>query len=405
MPDFTASYRLCSLDPHKWTYRLKGSFPKYSEDPCFFSVADDKGNYLDHRSTTGEPDPQEMEDVDVSLDVDLLAGETVITLALRIPGTLVRPTGFVRFLLEGGTGTIRQFGDVRLIPPGCFTDTPEPPQRLNPLNWSLRDRQSLIWSAKVLVSAYDFDDDTVALLNQFKLPGDTVTHIEIDARPGSGTYVLVNPQRVFVWTVGTTNNLQLAMQSTQFVAGPVQWGFWGRTAPIWIAGSELVLSVMETAGVPADVPIVLCGHSMGGAIACVLAARLLWARPERKVEVLTFGRPRPGDRIMREHLRTMPQRHIANIADTVPNCCPHMDEIGPVALTVPPLFKPRMDAWQTLPGATQLLTTGELIDGEILSSLLLDIGNAVAAIIVGDPIPITINHGMEEYLRRLELGS
>jgi hypothetical protein len=53
------------------------------------------------------------------------------------------------------------------------------------------------------------------------------------------------------------------------------------------------------AGAPDDCPILITGHSMGGALACLCALEVRSAYPKRKVSVYTFGMPRLGNETFR----------------------------------------------------------------------------------------------------------
>jgi pimeloyl-ACP methyl ester carboxylesterase len=61
--------------------------------------------------------------------------------------------------------------------------------------------------------------------------------------------------------------------------------------------------------------IVLCGHSLGGAVATIMAAQLQNEIP--KLELVTFGSPRPGGRKLRKRLR-VPHHRYRHASDIVP---------------------------------------------------------------------------------------
>jgi pimeloyl-ACP methyl ester carboxylesterase len=60
---------------------------------------------------------------------------------------------------------------------------------------------------------------------------------------------------------------------------------------------------------------VLCGHSLGGAVATIIAAELQDHLPN--LELVTFGSPRPGGRRFRDRLR-VPHTRYVHADDVVP---------------------------------------------------------------------------------------
>ena len=60
---------------------------------------------------------------------------------------------------------------------------------------------------------------------------------------------------------------------------------------------------------------ILCGHSLGGAVATIMAAQLQDQLP--LLELVTFGSPRPGGRKLRKRLR-VPHHRYRHASDIVP---------------------------------------------------------------------------------------
>ena len=70
-----------------------------------------------------------------------------------------------------------------------------------------------------------------------------------------------------------------------------------------------------------DKPLVLCGHSLGGAVATIIAAQLQEIYPE--MVLVTFGSPRPGGRKFRERFKVQHWRYVHE-NDVVPALPPAM---------------------------------------------------------------------------------
>jgi len=65
----------------------------------------------------------------------------------------------------------------------------------------------------------------------------------------------------------------------------------------------------------------LCGHSLGGALALLAAARLSDSGA-RLAGVITYGQPRVGDAVLATHLESLPLLRVVNACDLVPEMPP-----------------------------------------------------------------------------------
>lgn len=68
-------------------------------------------------------------------------------------------------------------------------------------------------------------------------------------------------------------------------------------------------------------PLVLCGHSLGGAVATIIAAQLQEMHPD--MALVTFGSPRPGGHKFRERFNVLHRRYVHE-NDVVPSLPPAM---------------------------------------------------------------------------------
>lgn len=399
----TRRYTLCQLSKRRWTYRVRALWPRYSVSPAWFGLSDNHGNFILHASSPGWHDGRPMDEIELTKEVDLESGHHELTLDYVLPDDASYAAGWVEFDLLGND--VRRIDTQADIPPGCYAVTGPPPEGVNTLSFNIHDRECQAKAARIVEAAYIPDGITQVLLAPLGLPGDEISSLEIDDRPGSGTWILKNPKRALVFTVGTTNSEQLATQAIQMMAGPQFKGAIGSTADIWWTGSDLVMAEINNAGIAADTPLVLCGHSMGGCIACVAAARLRRLNPDRTIEILTFGRPRPGDRVFKAFLSKLNQCHLAVIDDIVPKTCPHLDELGYLGIPFQLGFREMMDAWVSLVGQKVLHNDGHIEDGETLQlGLLIDLANVVFDLQRGNPVRVTSAHAMDNYASLLEIN-
>jgi len=91
----------------------------------------------------------------------------------------------------------------------------------------------------------------------------------------------------------------------------------GWVPPGFDDGAELILPAIYRA-LDLDLPVLLEGHSLGGALACQLAAKLS-ARGMKIYGVITFGAPRAGGRKMRRLLAGYPIVQVRRGNDPVPD--------------------------------------------------------------------------------------
>jgi pimeloyl-ACP methyl ester carboxylesterase len=142
---------------------------------------------------------------------------------------------------------------------------------------------------------------------------------------------------------GTDSALQWIAQVTFGVGAPFPFGTFS-TNPIWMVTSSQILDRLVPFAVPVTQPLVIVGHSMGGAVGSILAARFRQAHPGRKIEVLTFGSPRPGNAQLHSILFTCRIATVVNEGDPVAGLPTNFDEL-------PVLLKPIL-ALRYPPGST-----------------------------------------------------
>lgn len=129
-----------------------------------------------------------------------------------------------------------------------------------------------------------------------------------------------------VLIAGTASEAQFIGQALSSVGGVSWQGGFGFNAFAAVISNNLI-SQLYTAGLPTDVPLTLCGHSLGGSAGGYMAAREQQLRPLRQVYVVTFGEPRMGDSAFAAIMRGRHAR-IERGGDLVPMVPPDWRQFG-----------------------------------------------------------------------------
>jgi hypothetical protein len=155
--------------------------------------------------------------------------------------------------------------------------------------FDLGTAQALIWLSQL---AYETDLDKIKTICgnlKIDLVGDPIQCNVKTALPIASTYVMVfDLQGTSIIAFAGTDPAQLVNWVTDFDIRPTDGGA--------AEGFSIATQVVEQkilARVPTEAPIMVTGHSLGGALAVVLAQWLVTMR-RNVTAVYTFGMPRPG---------------------------------------------------------------------------------------------------------------
>lgn len=258
-------------------------------------------------------------------------------------------------------------------------------------------------AAQILSWLYSDPDSIAAFFAAWLGPLASVTVVPNSNSLIPGSVIIQTANWTMVVVSGTSNPQQLALQ---MISGAVPWqnyGIYG-TVPLWHTASQVMLNRMAAAGVNPDLPLIITGHSYGGAVATLVAARLIAADPTRNIQLLTFGSPSAGDGRVDALLGNLVRRiHLANAGDPVPGLPPTRLELGNLALLIP---SPLLTAWNRFQQMRyrQVLNADGTIspwtDSPLDRAFLLAM---VAAILAGRPMAPFNAHNIDVYLERLRL--
>ncbi len=249
-----------------------------------------------------------------------------------------------------------------------------------------------------------YDGDLASLTTAFRLLLGPATVVTL--YPGNASLPEMCVAKTSTCSVividGTTTFQQIALQAFMGINLPVNFGLID-TQPLWYAASSQAVSNLNAAGIDTTKPIMIAGHSYGGAAATVLYARLLLSGNQGPFRMITFGNPKPGGQLLRTVLEGGTAIHLANDDDLVTALGPDLLELAPVQITLPlPVLsnwthwkRPLNQVRQDINGVLSP-NVGVLLDYATLLALAT---NAIAHI---QPNPIT-GHTIPEYARRIRV--
>lgn len=289
------------------------------------------------------------------------------------------------------------------FPALCFLRPPDPPNPPPaPVEVDIRDRGTQLFFAQVSELFYSDPAAAQAMLGNYLGPDYVVLQVPNTASVFPGSIVAVGPGGTVVVVSGTANFQQLATQVLFAGGGPDDFGQFS-TNTLWMAASNVIDGRIVAAGFDPTKPIVLVGHSYGGAVAALLAGRYRFARPDQTIKLLTFAMPKPGDARLAFLLSLTNQVHVANAGDPVPSLPPSGPELLPLGFVVPGVFVERWLKMQTAGGRMILDPDGTLRDSQGSTLTFAYLWDAALKAIDGDPLALIGNHTIAAYRARLAM--
>jgi hypothetical protein len=234
-----------------------------------------------------------------------------------------------------------------------------------------------------------------------RFPGSVVTRFD-------GTtlfpplWTIVHPAYAVVMFQPTQNMEQALIEVLTGVIPPTDVGGFSSTA-LWFRAGQRGMIRLGNQGVGLDIPLLCVGYSYGGCAAATAAAQARVASKDRKIHLLSFGSPRPGDVRLRS-LVALPTVAVAvaNNDDAYTSIPPSLNELLPAEGVLARNLLP-FAQWQKVDetwvqfadghvvrNGVPTLSTQELVD---LLTLVWNTGT-----LFGYPA-----HKIQEYARRLRL--
>lgn len=216
-------------------------------------------------------------------------------------------------------------------------------------------------SCDIINEAYTDLDEAAAMVLTYMPVGTIVSTFPPSNDLVPAGVIATISDTVVLWLTGTTNFQQLALQAFYFGTGPANQGPYS-TSPINERAMLAIADLLNARGLGAAERIVLCGHSFGGAVCEVLAARMLSANPNRNVEILTLGAPAPGDARLHDLIALLAQRHYCNERDPIPYMPPRGLTFAGLIPFLGPLLSSFWPRFVRPPQSKQISTDGKFVD-------------------------------------------
>ena len=264
----------------------------------------------------------------------------------------------------------------------------------NPANW---------WRF-IEVIAYSYDSWRYAAHRaQYHWPKlETGRFVENSASVIPGTWAAVSDDTLYIFSSGSSNYQQLALQAAASFAGPTLCGN-VKTSTFW-CNSYTDLWVRVFAYNLPDRPKVICaGHSYGGVMAALFASQIKNQNPGKDVSLITYGCPCPGDAAFADSLWNIKAVHLVNRGDPVASIPPAGLQFNLVSFLLNPLQALAWRLWVPLRNRTAVDEDGSYRWVSDIAADLAVIQVLTEQLAAGDtPAPFAA-HDQWEYTNRLRL--
>jgi len=283
----------------------------------------------------------------------------------------------------------------------CFPGKDLPPPPFFP-DVQVRDHQLAF--AKIIDLLYSDTAAAIADAQSFLGIDAILSVVPNSTILGSGTIVAILPGGTVAMATGTTDFEQLALQVLYGVAGGVDIGSW-TTNLIWQTAADTFAAAIAAAGPDVTRPVILVGHSLGGAMAALVAASYANFTPSRPISLLTYGCPRVGDIRLKNALVPVRRVWMANRGDPVPAVPPHRGELQAFFPILPALAVANWNVFETNSGQVIIDSDGATTEDDTTPTTLGTIGTILLAALANNPFPTFANHDLAEYVARLSISA
>jgi len=177
---------------------------------------------------------------------------------------------------------------------------------------------------------------------------DTNFHIQLATDQYPAFIIAWNDNETFIDQIGTSTAAQWIEQISTGTGAPTNFGAYS-TLPLNYVCATRIFSALAFNGVNPANPVLLFGHSLGGAIQCNVAARWKLGNPQTRIRLITSGTPKPGDQRLQDLLVKVERLHFITPRDPVPRIPPSNAQKTALQLLFPYLPDDWFGTWIPMP--------------------------------------------------------
>lgn len=202
-----------------------------------------------------------------------------------------------------------------------------PDGSLLPVIPNVADTVFALWVARARVQMGQLQDGP---LEEYLLSAFGPAHVYVFSSEHPKFVVIARKQETIVIVAGVEGFVDLAKLFAGYSAPSAKNTLPAVALPTFFKVADGVAR-LERFGFLPGVPLILCGHSWGGAIVTGIAfnIRIALGYQDQKVQVLTFGAPKEGRAIVTQYLADVMNIRYMNARDPVPFLPPNEQEVGP----------------------------------------------------------------------------
>lgn len=257
------------------------------------------------------------------------------------------------------------------------------------------------WSLELITRLYAGDLAAINAWVAARFPLATVQTSLSLAGPQPGWCLIIMPTWSAVHLAGTENFQQFALQAFGIATGQTNFLDYS-TLLFWEEQARNVAASLSVAGLDGSRPIYIAGHSYGGIVGCLLAAKFMLAGSSpANTQLVTFGSPQPGDARLRTILGKCQAKHFINQYDPVPYLPPGATEFLLLAGYTGAILRSLWGSWHHAIPLIGVNESGVYYDNPSVDSVFPIVIDSIRRLLLGFPQPVFTAHLIGSYQAKI----